>query len=231
MPEQIQRALYLVPTPIGNVNDLSKRAYKILSDADIIACEDTRTSGNLLKKYKIKPKKLISYHEHNEEQAAQNIIDHIFNEKSVALISDAGMPSISDPGFRVVRLAIEKQVKIIPLPGSTALIPALAGSGMPVHAFAFAGFAPQKKGRKAYLEKFLNLDITTIYYESPYRLQKFFEEINELAGPARKICIAREISKLNEEFIRGTVKEILELLNQGKKIKGEIVIVVEPNKG
>lgn len=227
MKNIVENALYLVPTPIGNLDDITKRAYQILASSDIIACEDTRTSGMLLKYLKITPKKLVSYHEHNENERSEELIKFLLNGKSVSIITDAGSPGISDPGSILVRKCIENEIKIIPLPGATAIIPALTASGLAENNFLFAGFPPNNKGRKAFLEKYINLPVTIIFYESPYRIKKLTEELSELCESSRNICIAREITKIHEEFIRGTISEVRENLNQRSSIKGEIVVILE----
>lgn len=226
----IDNAIYLVPTPIGNLDDLTKRAFQILNKVDIIACEDTRNSGILFKNLKIFPKQLISYHEHNETSKSDDIIRFVKNGKSVAIISDAGSPGISDPGRIIVKKAIENDIKIIPLPGASAIIPALTASGLIENEFIFAGFPPNKKGRVSFLEKYKYFDIPIIFYESPNRLLKFTEEISDIYGNNSQICIAREISKIHEEFIRGNISDVLQNLKNRENIKGEIVVILKPKK-
>ncbi|MFP4368168.1 MAG: 16S rRNA (cytidine(1402)-2'-O)-methyltransferase [Candidatus Kapaibacterium sp.] len=233
MPEagRIEAALYLVPTPIGNMQDITLRAIEILKSADIIACEDTRRTGMLLKNLGIIPKKLDSYHEHNEQKKAPELASLISEGISIALVSDAGYPLISDPGYRLVNAVTESGGKIIPLPGATAAIPALAASGMASHSFTFMGFPPQKKGRTTFLIKCLDKEETIILYESPYRIERLINEIIEYSSPDRKVCLGREISKLHEEFIRGSAEECLKVLKGKAGIKGEFVIIIEGNKG
>jgi 16S rRNA (cytidine1402-2'-O)-methyltransferase len=224
----IENALYLVPTPIGNLEDITLRAIKVLSNVDFIACEDTRNAGNLLKQLNINYKKLVSYHNYNENEKTVTIVNTILEGKSVALISDAGTPGISDPGYRLVNEAIKNKIKIIPLPGASALLPALTGSGFPIHKFTFAGFPPHKKGRKTFISAFKSYDSTIILYESPNRLHKLIDEIIEVFGTEIEVCIAREISKKFEEFIRGNVLEIKQNIDARQIVKGEIVVVFNP---
>lgn len=226
MNNQVENAVYLVPTPIGNLDDITKRAYIILSNVDIIACEDTRTSGVLFKHLNIHPKKLVSYHGHNELERSKELIAVIKSGKSIAVITDAGSPGISDPGAVLVKMCIDNNIKIIPLPGATAIIPALTASGIPDNEFVFAGFAPHKKGRNAFLRKYADMGITVLFYESPNRIVKLADELIEIVGGDRRICIAREISKIHEEFIRGSLFEVKEILSEKDRIRGEIVVVL-----
>ena len=224
--KNITPALYLVPTPIGNLEDITMRAVNILQEADFIACEDTRRSGVLIKSLGLSTKaKLISYFEHNENEKNDFLINKIIDGNIVALISDAGSPCISDPGYKLVQKAIEKNVKIISLPGATACIPALTASGFPVHRFTFFGFPPQKKGRQSFIKSILNCPNTAIVYESSHRIIKFINEIVSLDSN-RNICIAREISKIYEEYIRFNTNEFN---NNTINIteKGEFVIIIE----
>lgn len=230
MGKTLQPGLYLVPTPIGNLEDMTQRAIRILQQADIIACEDTRRTGQLLKQFGIQKKKLSSYHEHNEKEKAKQLANELLAGKTVALVSDAGTPAISDPGYRIIKTAIENDIKIISLPGATAFAPALAASGIPINNFLFLGFPPQKKGRKSFLKKISNLEWTIVLYESPYRILKLIDELIEYCGGERQICIAREISKIYEEFIRGTLLECREALLKKPSIKGEFVVVIEGKK-
>jgi 16S rRNA (cytidine1402-2'-O)-methyltransferase len=223
----LECAIYLVPTPIGNMEDITLRAIRVLQEADIIACEDTRHSGQLLKALKIIPKApLQSYHDHNEEQKANVLVEQVLNGKSLALISDAGTPCISDPGYRLVNAAIERNVKIVSLPGATAFVPALVSSGFAVNNFTFFGFLPQKKGRATFLRNVLECRTTAIVYESSHRIMKLISELSELA-PERRICICREISKVYEEIIHCTASEAQHIkLSE----KGEFVVVIEGNQ-
>ncbi len=229
MPEKnaIETALYIVPTPIGNLDDITLRALEVLKAVDVIACEDTRHSGKLLKLLGIENKKLISYHEHNERMRAQQITEIIEDGRSVAIISDAGTPGISDPAFRAVNACVAKGLKIIPLPGPTAFIPALIASGFGTDKFAFLGFPPQKKGRKTFIRNLASMNLTAIVYESPFRIKKLITEMIDAGLNDRRICIARELTKIYEEFIRGTVEECAEILETHKNLKGEFVVVIE----
>ncbi len=229
--EAITTALYIVPTPIGNMADMTLRAMDILSNVDIIACEDTRRTGSFLKKLGITYKKLESYHEHNEKAKSSVLAEEIErNGKSVALITDAGTPGISDPGYRLVNETIKRNLRIISLPGATAFVPALAASGLPVHNFVFMGFPPQKKGRQKFLEKMVSLEMTAIIYESSHRIIKLMDELMIISGGERKICAAREISKVHEEYLRGSVNDVKTLLEQKNSIKGEFVVLIAPKK-
>lgn len=216
--------LYLVPTPIGNLGDITQRALETLENSDLIACEDTRLSGRLLSHFGLR-KKLISYHDFNEERRLPKLLSVLYEGGNISVITDAGSPGISDPAFRIIRAAIENDITVRPLPGANALIPALTGSGLPLDRFFFEGFLPQKSGsRKNRLAKLAELEHTLIFYESPHRVEKTIADILEVLGN-RQTCIAREISKIHEEFIRGSLGEILDVINS-RKLKGEIVIVV-----
>jgi len=217
--------LYLVPTPIGNLDDMTFRAIKILKEVDLILAEDTRTSSKLLHHFEIQ-NKLSSHHKFNEHQTAENIAKRIEAGENIALISDAGTPGISDPGFLLVRQCIELGVDVECLPGATALIPALVNSGLPSDRFCFEGFLPQKKGRQKKMQSLTDEERTMIFYESPYRLTKALEQFMEHFGEERRVCVSRELSKLYEENFHGTLKEALEHFN-AKTVKGEIVIVLE----
>jgi len=217
--------LYLVPTPIGNLDDMTFRAIKVLKEVDLILAEDTRTSSKLLHHFEIQ-NKLSSHHKFNEHQTAEGIAKRIEAGESIALISDAGTPGISDPGFLLVRQCVEMGVEVECLPGATALIPALVNSGLPADRFCFEGFLPQKKGRQKKMQSLTEEERTMIFYESPYRLTKALEQFIEHFGEDRRVCVSRELSKLYEENFRGTLKEALEHFN-AKTVKGEIVIVLE----
>lgn len=222
--EENHGKIYLIPTPIGNLEDITKRAIDILSQVELVACEDTRVSGSLLSKLGLK-KKLISYHNFNEQSRADKLMDIVREGKDIAVITDAGSPGISDPAYRVVRAAIDNDVDIIALPGPTAIIPALTGSGLPTDRFFFEGFLPNKSAaRKNRLSQLETLEHTLVFYESPHRVMKTLNDMHEVLGD-RPVCVAREISKKFEEFIRGNLGEILERIS-GRAIKGEIVIVV-----
>lgn len=217
--------LYLVPTPIGNLEDITLRALRILKEADVILAEDTRTSGHLLKHYSI-DKPLRSFHAHNEHKVLQETIQLIAAGKMAALVSDAGTPGISDPGFLLVRECIRNNIEVECLPGPTAFVPALVNSGFPCNEFSFYGFLPQKKGRQTKWKELLADPKTLILYESPFRLVKLLEEIVEHFGQEREVCVSRELSKLHEENKRGTVKEVLDHF-RSRTVKGEIVVVIK----
>ncbi len=216
--------LYLAPTPIGNLEDMTFRAIRVLKEADLILAEDTRTSGKLLKHYDISTQ-MHSHHMHNEHKTVENIVNQIKGGKTIALISDAGTPAISDPGFLLTRACIEAGIEVDCLPGATAFIPALVNSGLPNDKFVFEGFLPVKKGRQTRLQLLAEETRTMIFYESPHKLLKTLAQFAEIFGEDRKISVSREISKLHEETIRGSVKEVLEHYS-AKPPKGEIVVVV-----
>ncbi len=217
--------LYLVPTPIGNLDDMTFRAVKVLKEVDLILAEDTRTSSKLLHHYEIK-NKLSSHHKFNEHKTAESVASRIQAGENVALISDAGTPGISDPGFLLVKQCLELGVDVECLPGATALIPALVNSGLPSDRFCFEGFLPVKKGRQKKLLSLAEEERTMIFYESPYRLVKSLEQFSEFFGAERQVSVSRELSKLYEENFRGTLPEVIEHF-KSKTIKGEIVIVIE----
>lgn len=218
--------LYLVPTPVGNLEDITLRAIQTLKDVDLILAEDTRTSKSLLVRYEIDTP-IRSYHSHNEHHITESITASLEGGQKMALVTDAGSPGISDPGFLLVRACVEKQIPVIPLPGATAFIPALTASGLPCDRFHFEGFLPHKKGRQTRW-KFLNeYPYTFVLYESPFRLIKCLEEAKTLLNPSRKVCVAREISKVFEEITTGSIEELLAHY-QDRKVKGEIVIVFGP---
>ncbi len=216
--------LYIVATPIGNINEFSKRAIEVLQECDIIGCEDTRNSGKLFSLFNIHAT-LISLHEHNELEASQIIIEALNNGKKVAYVSDAGYPGISDPGQRLIELAIKKNINISVVNGSNALLPALIGSGLDTSHFYFYGFLPNKENaRKKELELLKNLPCTLIFYESPHRIMDTLSSLYEVLGD-RRACLVREITKIHEEYIRGTLNEFLTLSAQ--TLKGEMVIIIE----
>lgn len=214
--------LYIVPTPIGNLKDITIRALEILKEVDYIICEDTRRTNILLNHYDIKNKKLISYFAPKEDQKIPFLLEIIKKYKS-ALVVDAGMPGISDPGYKLIKACLENNLEIEVLPGPSAFLTALVGSGLPTDKFLFLGFLP-KKGLKKYLERIKELDVTIIFYESPKRLERTLKTIDEALGNC-KIAIAREISKIYEEYLRGDLKEIISRLKD-KKLKGEITVVL-----
>jgi 16S rRNA (cytidine1402-2'-O)-methyltransferase len=217
--------LYLVPTPIGNLEDITFRAIRILKEVDLVLAEDTRTSSHLLRHYEIGTR-LASHHKFNEHKMVERIADQILAGDSIALISDAGTPSISDPGFLLVRTCIEKGVEVECLPGATAFVPALVNSGFPSDKFCFEGFLPQKKGRQKRLKELADETRTMVFYESPFRLIKLLEQFAEYFGTIRRVSVSRELTKLFEENYRGTVAEAL-IHFKSKTVKGEIVVVVQ----
>ncbi|AMC11187.1 16S rRNA methyltransferase [Lutibacter profundi] len=220
--------LYLVPTPIGNLEDITLRAIKVLKEVDLILAEDTRTSGKLLKHFEITTH-MHSHHMHNEHKTVANIVQRIKNGDNIALISDAGTPAISDPGFLLTRACIENDVEIECLPGATAFVPALVNSGLPNDKFVFEGFLPVKKGRQTRLLLLAEETRTMIFYESPHKLLKTLTHFEEYFGNNRLISVSRELTKLYEETIRGTVSEVVEYFTT-KPPKGEFVIVVSGKK-
>ncbi len=217
-------ALYVVPTPIGNLEDITLRALKVLKEVQLILAEDTRTSGILLKHYSI-PTKMQSYHAFNEHGILKNIINQLKSGMRMALITDAGTPGISDPGFLIVREALQNNLKVECLPGATAFVPALVVSGLPSDTFVFEGFLPQKKGRQTKLKSLLEEERTMIFYESPFRLVKTLENFLETFQDERKISVSRELTKLYEETFNGSIREALDYF-KSKTVKGEIVIVL-----
>lgn len=217
--------LYIIPTPIGNLEDITLRALRILKEADILLAEDTRTSGFLLKHFEI-DKKIYSHHQHNEHKTVSFISQEILSGKTVVLMSDAGTPGISDPGFLLVRECIKNNIEVECLPGPTAFVPALVQSGLPCDRFVFEGFLPHKKGRKTKFEELAMEERTIVLYESPYRVIKTLEQIIEFLGADRKVCVSRELTKKFEENVRGTANEVLEHFKQ-KEPKGEFVIIIE----
>lgn len=217
--------LYIVPTPIGNLEDMTLRAIRILKECDVIFAEDTRNSVHLLKHFSIE-KPLRSYHQHNEHKIVGEIVSSIAEGKNVALISDAGTPGISDPGFLLVRECIKAGIDVETLPGATAFVPALVNSGLPCDTFTFVGFLPQKKGRQTKFKTLQEETHTMVFYESPFRLVKTLEELGNYLGKERKAAVSRELTKLYEENARGTLGE-LAVHFSAKPVKGEIVIIVE----
>jgi len=226
--EEVKTSLYLVPTPIGNLSDITLRALEVLKSVDTILAEDTRTSGFLLKHYEIS-KPLQSFHIFNEHKTLAGLIARMHAGEIMAMVSDAGTPGISDPGFLLVREALKEGLKIDCLPGATALIPALVKSGFPTDRFAFEGFLPHKKGRQTMFKKLSEEDRTIVLYESPHRLVKTLEQVVEFFGPERLVSVSRELSKLHEETKTGVVTEVLEHFKK-KDVKGEIVIVIDGKK-
>lgn len=219
--------LYVVPTPIGNLEDITLRALRILNEVEFILAEDTRTTSILLKHFNIS-KPVFPYHKFNEHRTVQNFTSRIASGETAALVSDAGTPSISDPGFLIVRSCLEKGVEVECLPGATAFVPALVNSGLPNDVFCFEGFLPQKKGRQKRLQELAEETRTMVFYESPFRLIKSLQQFAEFFGE-RKASVSRELTKIHEETQRGTLTELIEYFSD-KTIKGEIVIVVEGKK-
>lgn len=220
-------SLYLVPTPIGNLEDITLRALRTLKEVDLILAEDTRTSGKLLKHFGIE-KPLQSFHIHNEHKGVSRYVEMMKDGKVIALISDAGTPGISDPGFLLVRESLEHDLRTECLPGPTAFVPALVNSGFPLHNFVYEGFLPHKKGRQTALKKIAEEKRTVVLYESPHRLLKLLEEINEHIGADRMVSVSRELSKLHEENVRGTATELFKYFMH-KGVKGEIAVVIAPS--
>lgn len=216
--------LYVVPTPVGNMEDMTFRAIRILKEADLILAEDTRTSGILLKHYEIK-NAMQSHHKFNEHQTVESIVNRIKGGQTVALISDAGTPGISDPGFLVVRECVRNGIEVQCLPGATAFVPALVSSGLPDERFCFEGFLPQKKGRMTRLNALKEENRTMIFYESPYRLLKTLTQFAEIFGVDRPVSVCREISKIHEESVRGTLQEVIAHFTKTEP-RGEIVIIL-----
>ncbi len=222
-----QGTLYIVATPIGNREDITLRALRILDEVDIIAAEDTRKTGMLLKHYNIK-KPLTSYFEHNEKRKTPALIQDLQSGKNIALVSEAGTPTISDPGYRLVHAALQEEIPVVPIPGVCAAITALSVSGLPVHRFAFEGFLPPKTGkRKNFLKKLVNEERTLIFYESPHRITAALEDIREVFGD-RPAVLTRELTKMHEEHMQGSISTIIESLAE-KSLKGEFTLVVAGN--
>ena len=220
----IMGILYIVPTPVGNMEDMTFRAVRILKEVDLVLAEDTRTSGILLKHYEIK-NALMSHHKFNEHGTSAGIVNRLLAGENVALISDAGTPGISDPGFFLVREAVRAGVEVQCLPGATAFVPALVSSGLPCDRFCFEGFLPQKKGRQTKLQSLKDEERTMIFYESPFRLVKTLQQFAEVYGGDRQVSVCREISKVHEESVRGSLLEVIAHFTE-KEPKGEIVIVL-----
>jgi len=219
-------ALYLVGTPIGNLEDITLRAVRVLKEADVIACEDTRQTQKLLNHYGITTR-TISYHQHNEMTRSAELVKGMQEGASVALVTDAGMPGISDPGFRLVSLAIRHRVPVVPIPGAAAFLAALVASGLPADSFRFSGFLPAKRGeRRAALEAIKSSPRTQVFYETPHRIVEALEDIVEVLGARRHVVIAREVTKLHEEFLRGRAGEVVETLKSRDGVKGEITLLI-----
>ncbi len=219
-------ALYLVGTPIGNLEDITLRALRVLRGVDLIACEDTRQTQKLLNQYGIH-KHSVSYHEHNEMTRAAELIVELENGKSIALVTDAGMPGISDPGYRLVSLAIRHHVPVVPIPGASAFLAALVASGLPTDSFRFSAFLPAKRGqRRELLEQIKDSPRTQIFYEAPHRIREALKDVVAVLGPARHVVIAREVTKVHEEFLRGRAADLLEEIEARGELKGEITLLI-----
>lgn len=219
--------LYVVATPIGNLADLTERARAILGAVDLVACEDTRTTGSLLTRYGLR-RDLVAYHDHNETEIAEKLADQIAAGKSIAVVSDAGTPAISDPGFRLVRACRRRNLPVVPVPGACAVAAVLSVSGLPTNGFLFAGFLVAKtSARTAFLEKYRDFEFTLALYESCHRIDKFADEIVATLGPDRVICIAKEVTKLHEMFYVGRAADVRDRLKKGS-LKGEFVVLIAP---
>ncbi|HXR84686.1 MAG TPA: 16S rRNA (cytidine(1402)-2'-O)-methyltransferase [Hanamia sp.] len=216
--------LYIVPSPIGNLGDITFRSVEVLKSVDLILAEDTRTSSKLLRHYEIE-KPTTSYHQHNEHKVVDHLISQLSSGKTMALITDAGTPGVSDPAFLLVRQCIKNNIKVECLPGPTALVPALVNSGLPMNSFCFEGFLPLKKGRQTFLKKLADEERTMVFYESPMRLIKTLKDFIEYFGADRQCCVSRELTKVFEENKRGTLQQVHDYFDT-KNVKGEIVIVV-----
>ncbi len=217
--------LYLVPTPVGNLEDVTLRALRILREVDVIACEDTRTTGRLLAKYEIETP-LTSYHDHNERSKAPQLVARIKGGATIALVSDAGTPGISDPGFFLVRACLQEGIEVQALPGATAFVPALVSSGLPSDRFVFEGFLPHKKGRQTRIQDLASEPRTIVLYESPHRLVKLLTALVDAFGADRQAAVCRELSKMFEEVRRGTLEDLLSHYQASERIRGEIVVVI-----
>ena len=219
-------ALYLVATPIGNLEDITLRALRVLKEVDVIACEDTRQTQKLLNHYAIATR-TTSYHEHNEMTKSAELVKEMQEGASVALVTDAGMPGISDPGYRLIALAIRHRVPVVPVPGASAFLAALVASGLPTDSFRFSGFLPAKRGeRRAALEAIKSSPRTQVFYEAPHRVVESLEDVCEVLGSQRNVVVAREVTKLHEEFLRGRAGEVLENLKARETVRGEITLLI-----
>jgi 16S rRNA (cytidine1402-2'-O)-methyltransferase len=226
--ENLAPGLYLVATPIGNLEDITLRAIRVLKQADLIACEDTRQTQKLLNHYGIDTP-TTSYHEHNEAARAAELVEKLAQGSRVAVVSDAGMPGISDPGFRLVSLVIERGLPVIPIPGATAFVAALVASGLPSEMFSFRGFLPPKNAaRRRQLEQARDSRETQVFYEAPHRILAALEDVAAVLGPGRRIVVARELTKIHEEFLRGTATQVLDTLKIRGEVKGEMVLIIGP---
>jgi 16S rRNA (cytidine1402-2'-O)-methyltransferase len=219
-------ALYLVGTPIGNLEDVTLRALRVLKEVDVIACEDTRQTQKLLNHYSIATR-TTSYHEHNEMTRSAELVKEMQEGASVALVTDAGMPGISDPGYRLITLAIRHHVPVVPVPGASAFLAALVASGLPTDSFRFSGFLPAKRGeRRTVLDGLKNSPRTQVFYEAPHRIVESLEDVVEVLGASRHVVVAREVTKIHEEFLRGRASEVLDILKSREAVKGEITLLI-----
>lgn len=224
--ERLEPALYVVGTPIGNLEDITLRALRVLKTADRIACEDTRQTQKLLNHYDIHTS-TVSYHEHNEMTRAPELIVHLEEGESIALVTDAGMPGISDPGYRLISLAVRHGIRVVPVPGASAFLSALVASGLPGETFKFNGFLPAKSGqRRKVLEEVRDLPRTQIFYEAPHRIIEALKDIVDVMGPTRHIVVAREVTKIHEEFLRGRAEDVLRTAEERGELKGEITLLI-----
>jgi 16S rRNA (cytidine1402-2'-O)-methyltransferase len=224
--ESMRPALYVVGTPIGNLEDITLRALRVLKEVDVIACEDTRQTQKLLTHYAIKTR-TVSYHEHNEAERAAELVGLMQQGTSVALVTDAGMPAVSDPGYRLIWRAIENELPVVPVPGPSAFLTALVASGFPTDSFCFRGFLSSKTGdRRAMLQEVRNSPTTLIFYEAPHRIVNALQDVVEVLGGERKIVVARELTKIHEEFLRGSAAEVLKNLQYREAVKGEITLLI-----
>src|SRR6516162_3450629 len=223
--------LYLVGTPIGNMEDITLRALRVLKEVDLVACEDTRHTAQLLDHFGIE-KTTVSYHEHNELTRAAELIVRLEQGDNIAMVSDAGMPGVSDPGYRLIALAVRHHIKIVPVPGASAFLSALVASGLPTDSFRFSGFLPAKQGaRRTVLESIRGSERTQIFYEAPHRIVEALEDVVELMGADRHVVVAREVTKLHEEFLRGRAEDVLTTLNRRVEVKGEITLLIGKAEG
>lgn len=223
-------ALYVVATPIGNLEDITRRALRVLEQVDLIACEDTRQTQKLLEHYGIKTR-TVSYHEHNESERAAELAEHFVQGRNIAVVSDAGTPGVSDPGYRVITEAIRAGVAVIPIPGAAAFVAALVASGLPTDSFRFEGFLPAKQGqRRTMLESLREAEQTVIFYEAPHRIEETLEDIVATLGASRRVVVAREVTKLHEEFLRGGAEELLSRVRE-HPLKGEITLLIAKSEG
>jgi 16S rRNA (cytidine1402-2'-O)-methyltransferase len=226
MTGETAAALYVIATPIGNLEDITLRALRVLKESDVIACEDTRQTQKLLNHYGITTR-TISYHEHNEMTRAPELVRDLEQGARVALVTDAGMPGISDPGFRLISLAIRHHVRVVPIPGASAFLAALVASGLPTDSFRFSGFLPAKRGQRGEVLEGIKLSPRTqVFYEAPHRVKETLQDVVDILGPDRHIVLAREVTKIHEEFLRGRAHEMLEEMKNRGEIKGEITLLI-----